>query len=221
MNSILSTEALFDLSHTAAAPLLEGTLYPWEVLPEIGNFLLKLIERLPREEYIEHAENVWIHKSVNIPKSAVITGPTVIFEGTEIRPGSFLRGNVLVGEGCVIGNSTEVKNAILFDGVQLPHYNYVGDSVLGYKAHLGAGAILSNFRLDKGTVSVHAEEKIPTGLRKFGGIVGDYSEIGCNSVVFPGTVIGRECIIYPLSRVRGVVRSRTIYKSAGDTVPRK
>ena len=208
---------LFDLTHTAAAPLLEKRSYPWEALPEIGDFIIRLGQTLSPEEYEKRGENVWIAKSANVFDSAYINGPAIIGPDTEVRQCAFIRGNALVGAGCVVGNSTELKNVILFDGVQVPHYNYVGDSILGYKSHMGAGSITSNVKSDKTLVKISAEgEHIETGLKKVGAMLGDHVEVGCNSVLNPGTVIGRDSIIYPLSMVRGFVPSRSIYKHAGE-----
>ena len=214
--------SLFDLSHTAAAPLLRTLDYPWEALPEIGGFIRRLIEALPREEYTEVAQDVWAAKSAVIFGSAYLHGPAVIGPGTEVRHCAFVRGNALVGAGCVVGNSTELKNAILFDGVQVPHYNYVGDSILGYKAHMGAGSITSNVKSDKTDVAFDTGNgRIATGLRKVGAMLGDHVEIGCNSVLNPGTVVGRVTSVYPLSMVRGFVPAGGIYKRAGEVVLRK
>ena len=213
---------LLDLSHTLAAPLFRGKRYPWEVLPELKDFIRTLGASLPREEYDEIAPEVWVHKTAKIAPSALIQGPTVIGAGTEVRHCAFIRGSALVGEGCVVGNSTEVKCAVIFDNVQVPHFNYVGDSVLGFRAHMGAGVIASNFRSDKGNVGVRdGDEKIETGLRKLGAILGDGADVGCNSVLCPGSVVGRDTIIYPLSRVRGYVPGRSILKGDGSVVPRK
>ena len=209
----LRTTELYDLSHTAARPLLEQTEYPWEALGDIGSFILKLGKSLPPEEYERRGEDVWIHKTVKIYPNNYIAGPCIIGAGTEVRPGAFIRGNALVGENCVVGNSTELKNVILFDNVQVPHYNYVGDSILGYKGHMGAGSITSNVKSDKTLVTVRAgEERIETGLKKFGAMLGDFVEIGCNTVLNPGTVIGRNSRVYPLSSVRGFLPAGHIFK---------
>ncbi|MDO4615913.1 MAG: UDP-N-acetylglucosamine pyrophosphorylase [Lachnospiraceae bacterium] len=214
-----SIAELYDLSQTMAAELFEGKTYPWEVLPEIREFILKLGESLPEEEYDKTGENIWIAKDVKVAPTASITGPCIIGKGTEVRPGAFIRGSVIVGEGCVVGNSTELKNVVLFNSVQVPHYNYVGDSVLGYKSHMGAGSITSNVKADKTLVVVKGEdEQIATGMKKFGAMLGDYAEIGCNSVLNPGTVIGARSNVYPLSSVRGVVPSESIWKGTGKIV---
>ena len=213
---------LLTLSHTLAAPLFEGKRFPWEILPELKDFIRKLGATLSPEEYDEVSPEVWVHKTARVAPSALIAGPTVIGAGTEVRHCAFIRGSALVGEGCVVGNSTEIKNAVIFDGVQIPHYNYVGDSILGFRSHMGAGVVASNFRSDKGNVSVHdGDETIETGLRKLGAILGDGVDVGCNSVLCPGSVVGRDCIVYPLSRVRGYLPERSIYKGDGVVVPRK
>lgn len=220
--AIPKIEELLDLTHTLAAPLFEGKRYPWEILTPLKDFIRELGASLSREEYDEIAPEVWVHKSAKIAPSALIAGPTVIGAGTEVRHCAFIRGSALVGEGCVIGNSTEVKNAVIFDNVQVPHYNYVGDTILGFRAHMGAGVVASNFRSDKGNVSVRdGDEKIGTGLRKLGAILGDGVDVGCNSVLCPGSVVGRDVIIYPLSRVRGFIPERSILKGDGSIVPRK
>jgi UDP-N-acetylglucosamine diphosphorylase / glucose-1-phosphate thymidylyltransferase / UDP-N-acetylgalactosamine diphosphorylase / glucosamine-1-phosphate N-acetyltransferase / galactosamine-1-phosphate N-acetyltransferase len=218
----LLIENLYDLSHTAAAELLGKLNYPWEALPKIGEFILKLGESLSSEEYDKRGENVWIAKSANVFDSAYIAGPAVIGPNTEVRQCAFIRGNALVGANCVVGNSTELKNVILFDNVQVPHYNYVGDSILGFKSHMGAGSITSNVKSDKSLVTVNAEgERTETGLKKFGAMLGDHVEVGCNSVLNPGTVIGRNCNIYPLSMVRGLIPENSIYKHAGEVAEKR
>ncbi len=211
----LKTCELYDTSHTLARPLLDTCEYPWQALPLIKQFILALGKTLPMDNYYCPSENVWIHKSVSVAPSATIVGPTVIGAGTEIRTGAYIRGSVIVGEGCVVGNSCELKNAILFDFVQVPHFNYVGDSILGYRSHTGAGAITSNVKSDKTLVTVKGEngEKIETGLKKFGACIGDFVEVGCNSVLNPGTVIGRNTNVYPLSSVRGSIPPDSILKS--------
>ena len=213
----MSIANLYDLSHTMAKPLMENFTYPWEVLPLIGEFILGLGETLPAEEYERREGNVWIARSAKLYPNIYIAGPTIIGPNTEVRPGAFIRGNALIGAGCVVGNSTEIKNAILFDGAQAPHYNYIGDSILGYKAHTGAGAITSNLKQDHSSVTIRTEdERVETGLRKFGAMLGDNVEVGCGSVLNPGTVIGRSARIYPLSMVRGFVPGFSIYKRAGE-----
>ncbi len=216
-----NTELFSDLSRTEAARLFTETTYPWEILPRIKAFILELGETLPADEYDHPQADVWIHKTAKVFPSAYIAGPAIIGAETEVRHCAFIRGSALVGKGCVIGNSTELKNCILFDKVQVPHYNYVGDSILGAYAHMGAGSICSNVKSDKTPVAVHGAETIETGLKKFGAILGDHAEIGCNSVLCPGTIVGANASVYPLSRVRGTVPSGCIYKSVSDIVLRK
>ena len=218
----LKISALFDLSHTAARPLLEKREYPWEVLGEIGGFIRKLGATLSLEEYEHPSETVWIHKTAKVAPTAFIGEGVIIGAETEVRHCAFIRGNALIGEGAVVGNSTELKNVILFDGVQVPHYNYVGDSVLGYKAHMGAGSITSNVKSDKTLVVVKAgETRIETGLKKVGAMLGDRAEIGCGSILNPGTVIGRDSNVYPLSAVRGFVPAESIYKKQGEVAKKR
>ncbi len=213
---------LYDLSHTLAAPLLEKLVYPWEALPKIGTFILTLGASLPAEEYERRGEDIWVAKSARIFESAYLHGPCIIGPDTEIRQCAFLRGNALVGAGCVVGNSTELKNSILFDCVQVPHFNYVGDSILGYHAHMGAGSITSNVKSDKTLVTVGTPEgRIETGLKKMGAMLGDHVEVGCNTVLNPGTVIGRETTVYPLSMVRGFLAGKSIFKRAGEVVKKR
>ena len=215
----LRVRALYDLTHTAARPLLEAVEYPWEALGGIGDFIKSLGPTLPADEYEQKGEAVWVHKSAVVFPNNYIAGPCVIGPKTEVRPGAFIRGNALVGGGCVVGNSTELKNVILFDSVQVPHYNYVGDSILGYKSHMGAGSITSNVKSDKTLVVVHAGSlHIETGLKKFGAMLGDGVEVGCGAVLNPGTVIGAGSRIYPLSLVRGFVEPKSIYKKQGEVV---
>lgn len=218
-----NADLFLDLGATAAAALFLETTYPWEVLPRIGAFVRALGPTLPADEYDEVEEGVWLHRSVKRYPGVTIAAPSVIGPETELRPGAFLRGSILVGRGCVVGNSTELKNCILFDKVQVPHYNYVGDSILGRGAHLGAGAICSNVRTDKQNVVVHGADgtDYPTGLRKFGAILGDGADVGCNSVLCPGAVLGPGAQVYPLSRVRGTVPAGHIFKAQGNVVPRR
>lgn len=212
-------EKLLDLKETMAAELFEGKTYPWEVLPEIKDFILKLGKTLDPDEYEYREGDIWIAKSAKIAPTACINGPAIIGKDTEVRHCAFIRGNTIVGEDCVVGNSTELKNVVLFNCVQVPHYNYVGDAVLGYKSHMGAGSICSNVKSDKQLVVVKdGEEKIETGLKKFGAMLGDHVEVGCGSVLNPGTVIGRNSNIYPLSPVRGCVPADSIYKSRTEIV---
>lgn len=208
---------LFDLSHTVAGEYLKGFNAPWEALSGIGALIESLGEKLGNE-YVQVAPNVWVHTSAKVAPTAYIGAPAIIGAGTEVRHCAFIRGKALVGENCVVGNSAELKNVILFDGVQVPHYNYVGDSILGYKAHMGAGSITSNVKSDKTPVCVRGEEVYNTGLKKVGAFLGDFAEIGCNSVLNPGTVIGRNTNVYPLSCVRGVVPADSIYKREGNIV---
>jgi NDP-sugar pyrophosphorylase family protein len=222
MSDKLLIRNLYDLTHTAAAELLDGLNYPWEALPKIGELILKLGATLSPEEYEKRGENVWIAKSAKVFDSAYIAGPAIIGPNTEVRQCAFIRGNALVGANCVVGNSTELKNVILFDNVQVPHYNYVGDSILGYKSHMGAGSITSNVKSDKTLVVVHAgDEQFETGLKKFGAMLGDHVEVGCNSVLNPGTVIGRNSNVYPLSMVRGFIPEGSIYKRAGEIAEKR
>ena len=220
--AIPKIEELLDLTHTLAAPLFRGKRYPWEILPPLKEFIRELGASLSREEYDEITPGVFAHKTAKIAPTALIQGPTVIGAGTEVRHCAFIRGSALIGENCVVGNSTEVKNAVIFDNVQVPHYNYVGDSILGFRSHMGAGVVASNFRSDKGNVGVRdGNEKIETGMRKLGAILGDGVDVGCNSVLCPGSVVGRDTVIYPLSRVRGSVPEKSILKGDGSIVPRK
>lgn len=216
-----NSDMFANLSATMAEPLFLETEYPWEVLPKIKAFVAALGPTLNPEDYDHPDEEVWIHKSAKIFPYTVIMGPAVIGADTEVRPGAFIRGSVLVGSGCVVGNSTELKNCILFNRVQVPHYNYVGDSILGEYSHMGAGVICSNVKSDKTLVVVRlGETKLETGLKKFGAILGDHVEVGCNSVLNPGTVLEPYSSVYPLSRVRGVVQAGHIYKSQGEIVQR-
>ena len=219
MEQLKISELYSDLSKTLAKELLESKTYPWEVLPCISEFIVKLGNTLSEEEYEKKGENVWIAKSAKVAPTAYINGPAIIGKDAEVRHCAFIRGNALVGEGAVVGNSTELKNVILFDKVQVPHYNYVGDSILGYKSHMGAGSITSNVKSDKKLVVVKGKEAhIETGLKKFGAMLGDEVEVGCGSVLNPGTVVGSHTNIYPLSSVRGVVPSHSIYKNQNEAV---
>lgn len=219
MQNELTTAALFDLSHTRAAEWLAGTTYPWEVLDGLGDRIAALGMALSPAEYDHPAPTVWVHRTANVFPTAYLGENIIIGAGTEVRHGAFLRGNALIGENAVVGNSTELKNVILFDRVQVPHYNYVGDSVLGYRSHMGAGAITSNVKSDKTAVCVrHGDDRLPTGRKKLGAILGDGVEVGCGSVLNPGTVIGRGARVYPLSSVRGFVPAGHIYKNRGEVV---
>jgi NDP-sugar pyrophosphorylase family protein len=218
---MLTNLDLFDLTHTLAATLFQQTTYPWQVLPLIGAFIKQLGPTLPEDAYHHPARDVWISKTAQVASSASITGACIIGHGAQVRHCAFIRGNALVGEDAVVGNSTELKNVILFDRVQAPHYNYVGDSILGYQAHMGAGSITSNVKSDKTPVVVKdAAQQMETGLKKFGAALGDFVEVGCNSVLNPGAIIGRGSSIYPLSSVRGVVAANSIYKQEGTIVRR-
>ena len=218
----VKTQELFDLSHSLAAPLLSRFEYPWQALPHIKDFILELGKTLPAEDYDNSKEGVWIAKTARIAPSAVVEAPCIIGKNTELRTGAFIRGSVIVGEGCVVGNSCELKNAILFDSVQVPHFNYVGDSILGYRSHTGAGAITSNVKSDKTPVKVRTDDGVmETGLKKMGAMLGDFVEIGCNSVLNPGTVIGRCTNVYPLSSVRGTVPPDSIFKAPDCIVPKR
>jgi len=213
---------LYDLNHTIAGALLESYTYPWEVLAHIEAFILEIGKALPNDEYEERENHVWIHRSANIFPSAYIGKNVIVGKDVQVRHCAFIRENAIIGEGAVVGNSTELKNVILFDQVEVPHYNYVGDSILGYKAHMGAGSITSNVRADKGNVKVHAEDgDIDTGRMKVGAMLGDHAEIGCGSVLNPGTVIGRNSNVYPLSSVRVCVNENSIYKNQGEIAEKK
>ena len=219
----MKTEELFSTEHTIAADLILRYEYPWQALGGIKDFILSVGPTLSKDTFEEVEKDVWIAKSAKVAESARICPPAIIGEESEVRHCAFIRGSVIVGKGCVVGNSTEMKNAIIFDGVQIPHYNYVGDSILGYKAHLGAGAVTSNVKSDKSLVKIHlpSGEGIDTGLKKLGAIIGDMAEVGCNSVLCPGSVIGRECTVYPLSRVRGYLPARHIFKGEGNITKKR
>lgn len=218
----LTIEELYSLNETIAKDIFEGVTYPWEVLPKISTFIMELGNTLSEEEYEKRGENVWVAKSASVAPTAFINGPAIIGKDAEIRHCAFIRGNAIVGEGAVVGNSTELKNVILFNKVQVPHYNYVGDSVLGYKAHMGAGSITSNVKSDKTLVTVKTPEgELVTGLKKFGAMLGDNVEVGCGSVLNPGTVIGKNTNIYPLSMVRSYVPAGSIYKKQGEVVEKR
>ena len=212
--SQITVEDLYDLRETIAGEIFEGVVYPWEVLPKIHDFIIELGKRLPGELYEERGENIWIAKSATVAPTACLNGPLIVDEDAEIRHCAFIRGNAIVGKGAVVGNSTELKNVILFNKVQVPHYNYVGDSILGFKSHMGAGSITSNVKSDKTLVVIHnGDTTVETGLKKMGAMLGDCVEVGCNSVLNPGTVIGKNSNVYPTSMVRGVVPAGHIYKS--------
>lgn len=218
----LQIKNLYDLNETIAAEVFDGLTYPWEVLPKIGAYIVALGNTLPEDKYEKRGENVWVAKSANVYPTAYINGPCIIDEDAEVRHCAFIRGNAIVGKGAVVGNSTELKNVILFNKVQVPHYNYVGDSVLGYKSHMGAGSITSNVKSDKTLVTVKSPYgNMETGLKKMGAMIGDNVEVGCNSVLNPGTVIGRNANVYPTSMVRGYVNENSIYKKQGEIVEKR
>ena len=213
---------LYNLDETIAKKIFDGATYPWEVLPKINDFIIELGNTLDPEEYDKVGDDVWIAKSATVAPTAYIHGPAIIGKNAEIRHCAFIRGKAIVGEGAVVGNSTELKNVILFNNVQVPHYNYVGDSILGYKSHMGAGSITSNVKSDKSNVTIRYEgDLIETGLKKMGAILGNYVEVGCNSVMNPGTIIGSNTNVYPLSMIRGYIPKGSIYKKQGDIVEKK
>ncbi|MBQ3136532.1 MAG: UDP-N-acetylglucosamine pyrophosphorylase [Clostridia bacterium] len=219
---MIKTTELFSLENTLAKDFLASYEYPWQALKDIKDFIIQKGYSLDKDDFSEISPHVWIHKEAVIAPSAFIGPPCIIGKGTEVRHCAFIRGSALIGERCVIGNSTEIKNAIIFNCVQIPHYNYIGDSILGYKAHLGAGAVTSNVKSDKSLVKIKTEEKvIETGLKKFGAMIGDGVEVGCNSVLNPGSVIGKNTNIYPLSRVRGVIKENSIYKSEDNITEKR
>ena len=213
---------MYDLEHTLAKDYLSQYTYPWEALKGIKDFIITLGNSLDKNEYIETSEHVWVHKTAHVFSSAYLGAPCIIGSETEVRHCAFIRGSALVGANCVVGNSVELKNVIIFDNVQVPHYNYVGDSILGYYAHMGAGSITSNVKSDKELVVLHENgEAVETGLKKFGAMVGDHTEVGCNAVLNPGTILGRNCIVYPTSCVRGVIAENSIWKNDGTVIERK
>ena len=218
----LTVANLYTLEETIAKDLFEGVEYPWEVLPKISGFILELGATLPKEEYDKVGEDVWIAKSAKVFESAYIHGPAIIGKDAEVRHCAFIRGNAIVGEGAVVGNSTELKNVVLFNKVQVPHYNYVGDSILGYKSHMGAGSITSNVKSDKTNVVIkNGEEKIETGRKKIGAILSSRVEVGCGTILNPGSVVGHDTNIYPLSMVRGCIAPNSIYKNAGEIAQKR
>lgn len=215
----ITIDSLYDLSQTISKDIFNSFIYPWEVLPRISSFIVELGNKLNKDEFNQIEENIWISKSAKIAKTAYINGPAIIDKDAEIRHCAFIRGNAIVGMGAVVGNSTELKNVILFNKVQVPHYNYVGDSILGYKSHMGAGSITSNVKSDKTLVAINCgNQKIETNLKKFGVMLGDNVEVGCNSVLNPGTVVGKNSNIYPLSMVRGFIPPNSIYKNKNEIV---
>ncbi len=216
---MVKTTELFSLDKSLAGIYLAKCEYPFELLPKIKDMILEIGKALSKEEFSEISENIWVHKTAKIAPTAYLGAPCIIGENSEVRHCAFIRGSALVGKNCVVGNSTEVKNAVLFDNVQVPHYNYVGDSILGYKAHLGAGSVTSNVKSDKTLVVLKGKDGVfETGLKKFGAMVGDFVEVGCNSVLNPGTIIGKNTNIYPLSSVRGIIPSDSIFKSKDNIV---
>ncbi|MCM1090775.1 MAG: UDP-N-acetylglucosamine pyrophosphorylase [Butyrivibrio sp.] len=223
----IRVENLFDLNETIAAELFEGVAYPWEALPRIHDFIIELGTKLPEERFEKRGDDIWVARSAKVAPTACLNGPLIIDEEAEIRHCAFVRGNAIVGKGAVVGNSTELKNVVLFNKVQVPHYNYVGDSILGFKAHMGAGSITSNVKSDKTLVEIKGQNiegekiNIETGLKKMGAMLGDYVEVGCNSVLNPGTVIGRNSNVYPTSCVRGVIPANHIYKNDGQQVEKR
>ena len=221
MSDKIKITDLYDLNETIAADYLKGFEYPWEALAGIKDYILKLGATLSEDKFEKRGEDIWIAKSAKVAPTACLNGPLIVDEGAEIRHCAFVRGSAIVGKNSVVGNSTELKNVILFNNVQVPHYNYVGDSILGFKSHMGAGSITSNVKSDKKLVVVKGEENYETGLKKFGAMLGDRVEVGCNSVLNPGSVIGRDCIIYPTSCYRGVMPENHIFKKSGEKVPRK
>ena len=220
MSDKIKITDLYDLNETIAAEYLKGFEYPWEALAGIKDFILKLGSTLSEEKFVKRGEDIWIAKSAKVAPTACLNGPLIVDEDAEIRHCAFVRGSAIVGKNSVVGNSTELKNVILFNNVQVPHYNYVGDSILGFKSHMGAGSITSNVKSDKKLVVVKGEENYETGLKKFGAMLGDRVEVGCNSVLNPGSVLGRDCIVYPTSCFRGVLPENHIFKKTGEKVPR-
>ena len=221
MNKDIKIEQLLDLTKTVAAELFENKTYPWEALGEIKAFIEKLGPTLPAEEFDNPQPGVWIAKDAKVFPSAYIGAPCIIDHEAEVRHCAFIRGSAIVGKKAVVGNSTELKNVVLFDNVQVPHYNYVGDSILGFKAHMGAGSITSNVKMDRTLVKVFGDDVVESGCKKFGAILGDYVEVGCNSVLNPGTVVGAGSMVYPLSSVRGVVPSNAVYKDKDNIVEKR
>ena len=213
---------LYSIDKTIAAEIFDGKTYPWEIISQLKSFIVELGNTLDPTKYEKRGEDIWVAKSATVFPSAYIAGPCIIDEDAEIRHCAFIRGSVIVGKGSVVGNSTEVKNSLIFDSVQVPHYNYVGDSVLGYRSHMGAGSITSNVKSDKTLVKVNINgERVDTGLKKFGAMLGDFVEVGCGSVLNPGTIIGQHSNIYPLSSVRGTVPSNSIYKTKSEIVEKR
>lgn len=219
--NLLKNNRIFNGKETIAEKIIENYDFPWEIIPEIHNIILRLGENLPKDRFNQIGKDIWIAKNATISRTAEINGPVIIDEYAEIRHCAFIRGNAIVGKNAVVGNSTELKNVILFNGVQVPHYNYVGDSILGYKSHMGAGAITSNVKSDRSNVTItYQENKINTNLTKMGAVLGDFVEVGCNTVLNPGTIIGKNAIVYPGCKVRGYVKEQTIYKDSNSIIDR-
>lgn len=218
----MNLKGILDINKTIGKDLFKETNYPWEVLPYIKDYIITLGNNLDKDNYTEIEDHIWVGSNVEIDKLSTIIAPCIIDENTIIRPGAYIRGNAIIGKNCVIGNSTEIKNSIIFDNCQLPHYNYVGDSILGYHVHLGAGVILSNLKNDGTNIDIkYKGKKVSTGMRKMGSVIGDSTEVGCNSVLYPGTIIGKNTNIYPLTRVRGIINSNSIVKDENTVVDKE
>ena len=218
----MNLKGILDINKTIGKDLFKETNYPWEVLPYIKDYIITLGNNLDKDNYTEIEDHIWVGSNVEIDKLSTIIAPCIIDDNTIIRPGAYIRGNAIIGKNCVIGNSTEIKNSIIFDNCQLPHYNYVGDSILGYHVHLGAGVILSNLKNDGTNIDIkYKDKKLPTGMRKMGSVIGDSTEVGCNSVLYPGTIIGKNTNIYPLTRVRGIINSNSIVKDENTVVDKE
>lgn len=218
----MNLKGILDINKTISKDLFKETNYPWEALPYIKDYIITLGNNLDKDNYTEIEEHIWVGGNVEIDKLSTIIAPCIIDDNTIIRPGAYIRGNAIIGKNCVIGNSTEIKNSIIFDNCQLPHYNYVGDSILGYHVHLGAGVILSNLKNDGTNIDIkYKGKKLPTGMRKMGSVIGDSTEVGCNSVLYPGTIIGKNTNIYPLTRVRGIINSNSIVKDENTVVEKE
>ena len=218
----MNLKGILDINKTISKGLFKETNYPWEVLPYIKDYIITLGNNLDKDNYTEIEDHIWVGSNVEIDKLSTIIAPCIIDDNTIIRPGAYIRGNAIIGKNCVIGNSTEIKNSIIFDNCQLPHYNYVGDSILGYHVHLGAGVILSNLKNDGTNIDIkYKDKKLPTGMRKMGSVIGDSTEVGCNSVLYPGTIIGKNTNIYPLTRVRGIINSNSIVKDENTIVDKE
>lgn len=218
----MNLKGILDINKTISKDLFKETNYPWEVLPYIKDYIITLGNNLAKDNYTEIEDHIWVGSNVEIDKLSTIIAPCIIDDNTIIRPGAYIRGNAIIGKNCVIGNSTEIKNSIIFDNCQLPHYNYVGDSILGYHVHLGAGVILSNLKNDGTNIDIkYKDKKLPTGMRKMGSVIGDSTEVGCNSVLYPGTIIGKDTNIYPLTRVRGIINSNSIVKDENTIVDKE